>query len=439
MRDTIAWSHDLLSPEEQTGFRRLAIFPGGCTIDAAEAVAGAGELLDVFAILAALVDESLLRQEESLEGEPRFRMLETVREYGLERLEASGEEDATRDRLAAWSLLLSQQTAPDEYFGKMSTWSMTRVDEELPNLRAVVTWLLARGEATRALRLLVAAEEYWLWRHITSTELHRWLEAALEGAPDAPGGDRAIAHWLLSNGNGILGKDEAQLHHAQHMLAIAKELGDPLSLGNAHLALARAWRDRGDLSQAAAAYATAKALMPGVELYIQATLGDLLILQGNLAAGIPMVEEALTRLRATTDPPWYQVVVINTGGYAALRQHDLPRAARLFAQALDTARELHSMPALQSALIGLAGVACGHGQAQRAAGLLGVSEAVRDALGMKRWDNWLHAERIMAETRAALPAAAFAQAWAAGGALPLEEAIVEALAIADEAAAGANS
>ena len=96
MRDAIAWSHDLLTPEEQTLFQRLAVFPGGCTLDAAEAVVDPrGERLDVFDGIASLVDKSLLRQEET-EGEPRFRMLETVREFGLERLEGSGTGEETR-------------------------------------------------------------------------------------------------------------------------------------------------------------------------------------------------------------------------------------------------------------------------------------------------------------------------------------------------------
>ena len=166
MRDTIAWSHDLLAPEEQTVFRRLAVFPGGCTIEAAEAVAGTESGLDVFAGMAALVEKSLLRQEEGAEGEPRFRMLETVREYGLEQLEASGEGEATRDRLAAWSLTLAEQAEPVAFGGIIRPWA-DRLDEELPNLRAAVTWLLARGEATRALRLLVAAEDFWTQRHLT--------------------------------------------------------------------------------------------------------------------------------------------------------------------------------------------------------------------------------------------------------------------------------
>jgi predicted ATPase/class 3 adenylate cyclase len=439
MRDTIAWSHDLLSSEQQTVFRRLAVFAGGCTIDAAEAVAGTEGGLDVFGNMAALVDESLLRQEEGLEGEPRFRMLETVREYGLEQLERHGEGEETRNRLAVWTLILSQQTAPDDYFGNMSSWSVARVGEELPNLRAAITWLLARGEATRALRLLGAAEDYWLQRHITNTELHRWLEAALAAAPDAPGGDRAIAHWLLSIGYGLLGKDELALLHAQRMLATANELGDPQSLGFAHLAMSNAWQNQGDLSRAAAALTETKALWHGAgDAYVQAELGNLLILQGDLEAGVPMVEDALARLWGLTDPPWFVVLVINVGGYAALRQQDLPRAARLFAEALDRARGHQHMLSLLSAMVGLAGVAVMRGQAERAARLLGAVEATREAMGIKRGENSLHAERITAETRAALEPAAFERAWSTGRALPLDEAAAEAVTFANEVITSAD-
>jgi predicted ATPase len=151
MRDTIAWSHDLLSPEEQTIFRRLAVFAGGCTLDAAEAVAGAGKPLDVFGAMATLVDESLLRQEEGFEGEPRFRTLETVREYGLEQLDASGEGEARRSQLAAWGLALAEQAEPVVFGGDMSPEWMIRLNEELPNLRAAINWLLGcwRGERRR--------------------------------------------------------------------------------------------------------------------------------------------------------------------------------------------------------------------------------------------------------------------------------------------------
>ena len=161
----------------------------------------------------------------------------------------------TASRPGAWPW--SSRPSPTTLGGNMSPVWVARLDEELPNLRAAVTWLLARGEATRALRLLVAAEDFWTQRHLSDPELHRWLEAALAAAPDAPARDRVLAHWLLSIGNGLLGNDEAALHHAQRLLAAAKELGDPAGLGFAHLALAYAWEDRGDLARAAAAYAEA--------------------------------------------------------------------------------------------------------------------------------------------------------------------------------------
>ena len=145
--------------------------------------------------------------------------------------------------------------------GHISPAWVARLDEELPNLRAAVDWLLARGEATRALRLLVAAEDFWTQRHPSYAELHRWLEAALAAAPDAPARDRALAHWLLSYGNGALGHDEAALHHAQRLLAVAEKVDDPASLGFAHLALAIVWEDRGDIARAAAAYAEYPALV----------------------------------------------------------------------------------------------------------------------------------------------------------------------------------
>ena len=223
------------------------------------------------------------------------------------------------------------------------------------------------------------------------------------------------------------------------MLATAEELGDPVGLGFAHLALALVWEDRGDIDRAAAAYAEAIPLWQdnrrhgGQSLVTQAELADKLVLQGDLEAGVPMLEDALTRLRRA-DPPWFVVHVINLRGHAALLQDDLRLAARLFAEAIERARGFQHAQSLLGAMAGLAGVALARGQAERAARLLGAVEAARATVGMRRRDNWLHAERITADTRAALPAAAFEQAWAAGRAVPLEEAVTEALTMADEAA-----
>jgi predicted ATPase/DNA-binding XRE family transcriptional regulator len=445
MRDTIAWSHDLLSPREQTIFRRLAACAGGCTLEAGEwvamapgetPVAGMSSVLDG---MTSLLDESLLRQEEAADGEPRFRMLETVREYGLEQLEASGESDATRGRLAAWCLALAERAEPVDFGGDMLPAWVARLDEELPNLRAAVDWLLERGEATRALRLLVATEDFWTQRLTSHAELHRWLEAALAASPDAPARDQVLAHWLLSTEHGTQGNEEAALFHARRLLAAAEAAGDLASLGFAHMALAYAWEDRGDIARAAAAYAaTIPVWWDAGAWYPKAQLADKLIMQGDLEAGVPMLDEALTRLRQG-DPHWWIVLVIILRGHAALRQGDLSLAASLFAEGITDARGLHHTPALLGAMAGLAGVALGRGQAERAAWLLGAVEAARESVGIKHIRSWLHANLIMADARAALAAEAFERAWLIGGAVPVEEAITEALAIASEVGAGIRS
>ena len=123
-------------------------------------------------------------------------------------------------------------------------------------------------------------------------------------APDAPARDRALAHWLLSSGNGALGHDEAALRHAQQLLAAAEELDDPVGLGFAHFAMAHAWEDRGDIDRAAAAYAEVIPLwrtadgMEGQSWVAQAELADKLVMRGDLEAGVPMLEDALARLAA---------------------------------------------------------------------------------------------------------------------------------------------
>jgi hypothetical protein len=272
------------------------------------------------------------------------------------------------------------------------------------------------------------------------------LQTALVAAPDAPARDRTLAHWLLSCGNGALGQDEIALHHAKRLLSTAEESGDATALGFAHVAMAHAWEDRGDIDRAAAAYAEVPRLWrttDGLEdesWVAQAELADKLVMRGDLAAGVPMLEDALVQLRRT-DPPWIAVLVINLRGHAALLQHDLRLAARLFTEAITVATRQHQSHALLGALAGVAGVALAHGQAERAARLLGAIAAARVIAGMRRWDNWLHAERITAETRAALPTAAFERAWAAGHARSVEEAVSEARAIADEVItdAGSNS
>jgi predicted ATPase/DNA-binding XRE family transcriptional regulator len=436
MRDAIAWSHDLLSPEEQIVFRRLAIFPGGCTIDAAEAVTGVEAGRDVFTSMVTLVDHSLLRQDEGAEGEPRFRMLETIREYGLDQLGASNEVEDAWSSLAAWCLSLAEASQPDVPGATMLPQKVARFHEELPNVFAAVTWLLDHGESTKVLRLLAATENYWLQQQRHNPELYRWLETALSGAPDAPATDLMLAHWHLAHMNVLRGEAEDARVHAERALLAAQASGEALLRGMAQYALGIAWEYLGDLDQAAAAMSAAipllrKAGFADFAWYVQADLADKRILLGDLAGGAPMIDEALQRLQqSSTD--WFVVIAIAQRGHAALWQGDLPGAAHWFTESIHQARTQHQTRTVLSAVTGLAGAALARGQAKRAARLLGAVEAAREALGLIQVHHPHHAERITADTRAALEPVVFAQAWATGRNVPLEAAISEALTIADE-------
>src|SRR5215203_2724646 len=442
MRDAIGWSHDLLTQEEQTLLHCLAVFSGGCTLEAAEAVVDPEATLDVFDGIASLVDKSLLRQKE-VKGEPRFRMLETVREFALERLEESGKGEESRRRLAAWCLALAEAAQPELIGGSMQSRWVGLLDNELPNIRAAVNWLLERGEGRTALRLLTSAEDYWSRRRPNNVELCRWLTAALAAAPEAPAADRTVAHYLLALVNSTLGNEEEAAMHAQQLLSAAQESGDPAALGLAQYGVGMVWEFRGHSEQAAADLAEAVPLLQVagndvLAAWAQADLADILVWRGDLAVGVPMLEEALARLRQTS-ADWLILLVLNQRGHAALAQRDLLRAASCFAESITVAQTIEQTRATLGAVHGLAGVALALGQAERAARLLGAVGAAREALGMGQITQKHHGERITANTRAALDAADFEAAWSAGRMLTLEEAVAEALAIADVVVTEAKS
>jgi predicted ATPase/DNA-binding XRE family transcriptional regulator len=442
MRDAIAWSHDLLTLEEQTQFRGLAVFPGGCTLDAAEAVVGHEGALDGYAGIAALVDKSLLRQVANAEGEPRFRMLETIREYGLERLEASGTEEETRQRLARWCLGLAEAAQPHPIGALMQAGWKACLDDELPNLRAVINWLLARGEAARALRILAGTTDYWFHRHHSDVELRRWLEMALAAAPDAPATDRALGHWLLAIVDSILGSHEDALHHAQRALVMGTASGDPAPLGLAHWAVGLIWEFHGDGDRAAVAYAEAIPLLraAGNDVWawiVQAELADILVWRGDVVAAVPLLEAALDHLRQI-GADWWVLRVNNARGHAGLRQGDFPLTVRCFTENINVARKLQDERSILGAVVGLAGVALALHQAESAARLLGAVEAARERAGVVHIVGSIHVERIELATRAAVAPATFERVRSAGRSLTLAEAVAEAFEVADEVVSGAK-
>ena len=231
MRDAIAWSYDLLSPEEQRLFRRLAVFRGGFTLDAAEAVgAGIGGDREVFDLVASLADKSLLRREER-EDVPRYRMLETVREYGLEQLAASSELEAARREHAVHFLALAERAAPAWCGTGAGAW-LDRLEAERDNLREALAW--AHEEHATELECRLASALHWFWRSRGPVgEGRRWTEALLAGAVEVAPALRAA----LLMGAGDLAMTQGEFARAAELLeasiALARELGDWPTLAHA--------------------------------------------------------------------------------------------------------------------------------------------------------------------------------------------------------------
>ncbi len=227
MRGAIAWSHDLLAPEEQVLFRRLAVFAGGFTLEAAEAVVpAAGDSgIDVLEGVASLVDKSLVRRTERPGDEPRFGMLETVREYARDRLAESGEQTAVQGRHLGWCLALAEAAEPELRSAGQGTW-LGRLETEHDNVRAALTWAGEGVEPeSRALGLRLAASLYTFW-FVRShwAEGREWLEELL-GTGGPPSAERAKALFAAGIMALRAGNPAAAAAHHEASLEMARGVG----------------------------------------------------------------------------------------------------------------------------------------------------------------------------------------------------------------------
>jgi len=250
LRGTIEWSFALLEEGEQVLFARLAVFSGGRTLEAIEAVCDAeGDLpMDALEGVSSLLDKSLLRQEEGPEGEPRFVMLETIHEYARERLEASGEAEETSRLHAEYFLALAEAAEP-ELSGADQLACLERLEAEHDNMRAALTWSLEKEPET-ALRLAVALARFWEMR-ARFLEGSRWLEAALRQSDRADFGTRAK---LLSQA-GTFAFYRTDFEHAivlhGETLELYRQVGDDNGVAFALMCLGAQHMEKGDHERAA--------------------------------------------------------------------------------------------------------------------------------------------------------------------------------------------
>jgi predicted ATPase/class 3 adenylate cyclase len=309
MRNTVAWSSELLTEEERALFRRLSVFVGGCTAQLAEAVChGPGHMeIDVLVGLESLVDQSLLVVDEQ-DGEPRFRMLETVREYALEQLAASRETDQVRRRHAEAFLRLAEEAEREGAATERSVW-LARLERENDNLRAALAWSLEQeGSGEMALRLAGALAWFWSGHHYLS-EGRRWLEQSLALATLSHAAERHPRAWAqVVTGIGDLASEQGDFATArtdvEQGVAIWRTLNDKRGLASALDQLGWMALQRGDHVQAQSHFEELVQLsrdQGNVKATIQAiqSLGRVQMQKGELSAARSRFEEALALSRKT--------------------------------------------------------------------------------------------------------------------------------------------
>ena len=397
LRSTIAWSCELLDPDLAEAFRRIAVFAGGCDLDALAAVAGPadspGGAAAALQLAADLLDVSLITVTEGADGEPRLGMLETIRQYALERLKQADDLDDTRRRHAEFYAGFAELTAA-QLRGPAHLASLNRLEAEHDNLRAALAWSLDKraadvpGDAGRTaigLRLAEALGLFW-YQHGHATEGRRWLEQAVELAPDQAGAPLAkIVHRL-----GMLLRQQGELDGAlrllERSLAIWRELGNRTQEALELNSLGIAYRHLGDLNTARSLFEQSIAIArelggkPRVSVRL-ANLGNLEVEAGNLDRATQVLQEALALYQAEGDP----VSVANAQealAMASLRS-GRPREARdLISRTFDYVVTSGEPELLAIVLESSACIAAELGDSLRGARLAGAAECVRKTVGM---------------------------------------------------------
>ncbi len=449
MRDAVAWSYDLLSPQEQTLFRRLAIFVGGCTLEAAEAIC-AEPGLDVLDGMSALVEQSLLQRVEQAGATPRFGMLETVREYALERLAASGEAHAVGVRHATYWLHAVERVAHTA----IAFWQVRdtgasgetldlreaneRVAREHDNVRAALDWLAVHGRAADCLRLTTACAPFWkYYGH------YREAAARLERALALTGTEPTLlrAQALLMAGDVALqmGHLDAAATYAQQSFAISQLLDQTRGRANALHVIAIIEENRGNLARAAELFEGTLEVWRRLEEPIAAAatlaiLGGIAYAQGQLDRAIALEEEASRLFQAGEDLVGVAMAHWYLGLFAASRGDGL-EAARRYHASLEVFASIDEAMHLFKPLIGLAALAAQFGHFEVSARLIGAADHYLQQTGghLFPFDRPVY-EQADAAARAGLGAERFTVAFQAAGRLTPMELLADADAVVAAAA-----
>ena len=462
LRGTIDWSYNLLDGGDKALFRRLAVFVGNWTLEAAEAVTSAGDDRPISSTappvtgdprpamvldgLQSLLAQSLLRQETGSDGERRFSMYDTIREYALEQLEESGEVETIRRAHAIYYLDLVEGAEPELLRGAHQSVWYQRLEAEHGNLRSALRWALEHGEAEVVLRLGGMLWRFWQ-THAHLSEGRRWLEAALALCSPVPPSLRGAMAKAL-HGAGALAANLRDYQQAasrlEQSLALARELNDTQSMIEVLGDLGQAARMQGDLRQAGMFFEESLALSTEVGdrsavEWSLSSLGAVAYVQGDEARATRLLETSLALARELGGKAcmgWDLTFL----GRVATAQGDYNQAAAQLAEALTLFGELRYKDAIAFTLEGFAGLAVASAQAQataaadarasalHAARLFGAGEVLREKINlpMSPVDRPDY-ERDVAAAHALLDETAFEEAWAEGRTMTLEQAVAYAL------------
>lgn len=438
MRDAIAWSYELLSPQVRPLFHQLSVFVGGFTLESALAVAGDRDDVDVLDGITTLIDASLLQNEgDGSEAEPRYRMLEVVREYGLEQLTASGEYDATRAAHATWLLSLADSISRQIETVAGYTTGVERLDVEHDNARAALRWAIEAGSSELAYRLGVALSRFWgvggYYR-----EAGEWLDRILTTGATVPVPlqvQTLVAAGWLARLRGDL--DEAESLHTQ-ALALSEAEGSQACAAAALQELGLVSMHRGDQGLAVARIARALELFlasidtvsngPHLVSVAYANLGQANLANGNTDEALANAEEAVRRQREL-DYTWALSDSLRILGDAYHVRGNHETALDTYRSAVALVHDHGDQRYLMNALAGIANVYATTGHMREAARLYAATQTLRTRIdaGIESWQRARHL-RGLSLVRAALPRDTFEALWLAGASTPVEAIVAEELA-----------
>jgi predicted ATPase/class 3 adenylate cyclase len=438
LRNTVAWSYDLLAPDAGRVFRRMSVFAGGCDLDALAAVAGpdGGDPggFDPLELVAELVDVSLITVTESTDAEPRVGMLETIRDYAMERLERDDDLDGARRRHAEYYAAFAQR-ADDQLTGPAQLAALDRLQADHDNLRAALAWSLETpdpaGQGERAvigLRLVQALTYFW-YQHGDAAEGRRWAQRALDLAAADGGAPLAQAAHGLGILLGKQGEPDAARRLFERSLVIWRNLGDRdrearalTMVGLTHFDLGHLATARGLLEES---IVIAREIGNPYRLAVALTnLGQVETYAGNLERAEQVLQDALT-VDIKRGDIFGAVVDRHSLAVVSLRAGRVPEASQRLSATFDYVVSSGSVETLITSIELSACIAAELGDGMRAARLAGAAEALRQKAGipMAQFDATV-LERFVAPARAAAARDAWDAELSAGRTLTQEEAVM---------------